>query len=138
MTQAIHDPAVRQVFEAHPEAIREKLLWARRLILDVASRTSGVGEITEALKWGQISYLTHDPRSGTTIRIDRYGQESQRMAFFVHCQTTLVESFREMYPDALTYEGTRAVIWDDPDERQIELLRAFAENALTYHQRKNG
>ncbi len=106
--------------------------------LDVASETRGVDAITETLKWGQISYLTHKPRSGTTLRIDRYPRETQQVALFVHCQTTLVDSFRSMHPDAFAYEGTRAVVWDDLDESQVNVLKDFIEFALTYHQRKQG
>ena len=130
------NPDVQRIFDAYPEPIREKLVGLRQLILEVAEQTPAVGNIEETLKWGQVSYLTHQPKSGTTIRIDAYQPDTEQVAFFVNCQTSLVESYRQMYPDRLTYEGTRAVVWDDLDETQLNSLKHCIELALTYHKRK--
>jgi hypothetical protein len=62
---------VEAVFAQYPDQVRERLLALRDLIFDTASHTKGVGEIEETLKWGQPSYLTIKPKSGTTIRIDQ-------------------------------------------------------------------
>ena len=132
----IDNPDVQSVFDTYPEATQAKLMKLRQLILDVATETEGVGRIEETLKWGQISYLTHKPKSGTTIRIDEYRANSQEIAFFVHCQTSLVDMFQQMYPDTFRYEANRAVIWDDLSDKQVDVLRHFIELALTYHQRK--
>ncbi|MDJ0757543.1 MAG: DUF1801 domain-containing protein [Ardenticatenaceae bacterium] len=136
--QVIDNPEIQYVFDQYAEKTRQKLMRLRQLILTVASETEGVGTIEETLKWGQISYLTHNPKSGTTIRIDEYQPDTQQIACFVHCQTNLVDTFRHMYPDAFRYEGNRAVIWDELDEVQGDVLKQFIELALTYHQRKRG
>ena len=65
------DPAVDAVFAAYPKPLKAKLLALRRLILDTAKKTEGVGALEETLKWGQPSYLTTLTKSGSTIRIDR-------------------------------------------------------------------
>ena len=134
--QVIDNPEVQYVFDTYPEPTREKLMGLRQLIFDVAAETEGVGTIQETLKWGQISYLTSQPKSGTTIRIDEYQRETEEVALFVHCQTNLVDTFRQMSPDSFRYEGSRVVIWDNLNELQIDLLKDFIELALTYHQRK--
>ena len=59
------------VIEAYPAPVRRKLEAVRRLILDTARKTEGVGALEEALKWGQVSYLTSESKSGSTVRIDR-------------------------------------------------------------------
>jgi hypothetical protein len=41
-----------------------------------------------------------------------------------------------MYPDTFQYEGNRALIWDELDDAQVDILKHFIELALTYHQRK--
>jgi hypothetical protein len=64
------DPAVEAAFDAYPKPLKPKLLALRRLILDTARTTSGVGALEETLKWGQPSYLTPETKSGSTIRID--------------------------------------------------------------------
>ncbi len=46
------------VLNAHPKPMKEALLALRQLIHLTASETEGVGPIEEALKWGQLSFLT--------------------------------------------------------------------------------
>ena len=73
--------------------------------------TEGVGALEETLKWGQPSYLTTESKSGSTVRIDQVKAEAGRYAVYFHCQTDLVETFRELYPD-LRYGGNRSIILD--------------------------
>ncbi len=63
--------AVDEMFDTYPKPVQSKLLALRKLILDTAKATRGVGAIEEALKWGQPSYLTSESKSGSTIRIDQ-------------------------------------------------------------------
>lgn len=130
------DPAVKAVFEASPPPVREQLLRLRALILETAAATPGVGRIAETLKWGQPSYLTPETRSGTTIRIDAVKDAPGQVALYVHCQTSLVERFRELYPDDLTCEGNRAVLLDVARPLPTEPLRHCIALALTYHRGK--
>lgn len=132
----IDNPKVQTVFDSYSETIQDKLYQLRQIILDTAAELESIGTIEETLKWGQISYLTHKPKSGTTIRIDQYGIDSEQVAIFVHCQTTLIDAVRQMYPDTFAYEGTRAIIFDDLDDERTEALKHCIELALTYHQRK--
>jgi hypothetical protein len=62
------NPAVDAVFSSYPKPIKTRLLALRRLILDTARNTKGVGALEETLKWGQPSYLTPETKSGSTIR----------------------------------------------------------------------
>ena len=63
------DAAVLAAYEAFPAAVRQKLLDVREILLATAANTPGVGEIEETLKWGEPAYLTHRPKSGSTIRL---------------------------------------------------------------------
>jgi hypothetical protein len=130
------DPAVGAVFGAYPKQLRTKLLALRRLILDTASKTAGVGALQETLKWGQPSYLATSTKSGSTIRIDRVKSSANQVALYFHCQTDLVATFRELYPEELTYSGNRAVILDADDDIPEAALRHCVGLALTYHLRK--
>ena len=98
------------MFSAYPEPLRARLLALRRLIFDTARTTGGVGALEETLKWGQPSYLTSETKSGSTIRIDRVKSAANRYAVFFHCQTDLVETFRELYPTELSYGGNRSIL----------------------------
>lgn len=127
--------AVDAVFDACPNPVKAKLLALRRLILDTARATKGVGAIEEALKWGQPSYLTTQTGSGSTIRIDRVKSADNQLAMFFHCQTDLVATFRELYPE-LAYSGNRAILLDAGKKLPEAELRHCVALALTYHLRK--
>ena len=129
------DPAVAAVFSAYPEPLQTRLLALRRLILDTAMTTNGVGALEETLKWGQPSYLTTATKSGSTVRIDRIKSPADRYAVFFHCQTDLVATFRELYPE-LTYGGNRSILLDAKDKLPEAELRHCVGLALTYHLNK--
>ncbi len=72
----IDNAQVAAVFRSYHSGVAAKLLALRRLILDVASSTEGVGPVEETLRWGQPSYLTAQSGSGSTIRIDQVRSEA--------------------------------------------------------------
>lgn len=129
----ITNQAVAAVFDTYPKSIRTKLISLRQLIFTVAAETEGVGELEETLKWGQPSYLTTQSKSGTTIRIDQDKSDPEQYAMYVHCQTTLVDSFKEMYGDQLRFEGNRSIVFNAADEIPKEALSHCIAMALTYH-----
>jgi hypothetical protein len=111
------------------------LLALRRLIFDTARTTEGVGPLEEALKWGQVSYLTSESKSGSTIRIDQVKSAAGQYAVYFHCQTDLVATFRELYPE-LSYGGNRSILLDAADQLPETALRHCVALALTYHLNK--
>ena len=130
------NPQVAEVFNAYPNGIKEKLLLLRQLILDTASETEGVGELEETLKWGQPSYLTTQSKSGSTIRIDSIKSDDQKYAIYFNCKTTLVDTFREIYPDQFHFEGNRSIVFDLDNDVPINELSDCISIALTYHLKK--
>ena len=127
------DPAVDVVFSAYPKPVKAKLLALRRLIFDTAKSTKGVGRLEETLKWGQPSYLTSETKSGSTIRIDQVRSAAHQYAVYFHCQTNLVETFRELYPTELSFGGNRGIILNAAEEIPEPALRHCVALALTYH-----
>jgi Domain of unknown function (DU1801) len=134
-SSAPSDPKVAAVFSSYPEPLRTKLLTLRQLILDTASATDGVGPLDETIKWGQVSYLTSETGSGSTVRIDRVKSAANQYAVYFHCQTNLVEMFRELYPE-LTYGGNRSILLDTSKALPKQALRHCVALALTYHLNK--
>ena len=129
----IKNAEVAAVFETYPKNIKSKLMFLRKLIFDVASRTDGVGELEETLKWGQPGYLTTQTRSGSLVRIDQIKYKSGKYAMFFHCQTTLVDTFKEMYRDRFEFGGNRSIIFDIKDKVPVAELSHCVSMALTYH-----
>ena len=131
--------AVANVLESYPKPIGAKLQALRKLILDTARTTKGVGALDETLKWGQVSYLTSETGSGSTIRIDQVKSADNQVAVYFHCQTNLVETFRELYPE-LSFSGNRAILLDADEPLPKAELGHCVALALTYHlnKRKGG
>jgi len=127
---------VAAVFASYPPALRRKLQRLRSLIVDTARASDGVGPLQETLKWGQPSYLPAETGSGTTVRIDQLKDEPGRYAMYFHCQTNLVETFRAIYPNELTYGGNRSILFDLDKTIDEAALKHCIALALTYHQRK--
>jgi hypothetical protein len=126
---------VAAVFRAYSPGLRAKLMTLRELVFDTAAKTAGVGRLTETLKWGQPSYLTEETGSGTTVRIDRLKAGDSYAAYF-HCQSGLIEQFRELYPDTFKYQGKRAIVFASNDRVPAKELRHCIALALTHHSRK--
>lgn len=90
----------------------------------------------ETLKWGQPSYLTTQSKSGSTIRIDLVKSQEGQYAIYFHCQTTLVETFKEIYRNKFKYEGNRSIVFRENDAVPVKELGHCISLALTYHLNK--
>ncbi|HEX9449216.1 MAG TPA: hypothetical protein VF920_14605 [Dongiaceae bacterium] len=89
----------------------------------------------KTLKWGEPAYLTRS-RSGSTIRLGWKRREPSPYALYVNCQTNLVETFRQMFPQGLTFESNRAIVFDAANALPLDQVAICIALALTYHQRK--
>lgn len=117
-----------------PEAPRQALSALRAIIRDAAGETE-TAPLSENLKWGQPSFAP-PKRSGTPIRLRWSPKSPDRVELLVHCQTTLVEEWRGIFGDALTFDGSRAVHLPLDAPLPKDALHQMAAMALTYHKRK--
>ncbi len=124
--------AVQAAFDAFPGKPRRKLLQLRRLILATAAKSATAGSLTETLKWGEPSYLTEQTKSGSTIRIGWKAASPDTYAMYLNCQTTLVDTYRTLFPE-LAYEGNRAVVFNVDEPLPTDAAKACIELALHYH-----
>jgi hypothetical protein len=127
--------AVAQAFEAFPPTLRRKLLRLRALIFDTAAATPGVGTLQETLKWGEPAYLTSQSKSGSTVRIGWNKKRPTQYAMYFNCQTTLVETFRTLFPDDFRFEGHRALVFEETAAVPTDALAYCIAAALTYHRK---
>ena len=125
--------SVKQKFTMYPENIAVVLHEIRSLILQVAVQ-DGITELEETLKWGEASYLVN---GGSTIRIDWKPKDPDVIKVYFHCQTTLVETFKEIYRDDFEYEGKRAIVIPLNAEVKEGPLGHCIELALKYHSVKH-
>jgi hypothetical protein len=127
-------PDVARVFKGYPAPLRRKLMRLRQLIFDTAARLEGVGRLEETLRWGEPAYVT-TTGSGSTIRIDHRRKNPKQYAMYFHCRTSLVDTFRTAFPDTFTFEGNRAIVFDEGDRVPTRELAVCIEAALIYHRK---
>ncbi|WP_411351862.1 DUF1801 domain-containing protein [Leisingera aquaemixtae] len=123
-------PDIEAAFDVPDVQARAGLLALRRLIFDTAAQTPEAGRIEEALRWGQPSYLTPETGTGSVIRLGI--PKGARFALLVHCQSRLIPEFAAAFPAWDRFEGTRAVLFNNP--REVEPVRHgwLIKRALTY------
>lgn len=132
MTDEIPEPT-RSAWEDLPEQLAERLVQLRQLILETASDNPAIGPLEETTKWGEPAFLTSATGSGTTVRINRHKKSPDKYALYVHCQTDLVERYRQIYDDELTFDSNRAVVFDSKEELPVDAVKHCIAMALTYH-----
>ena len=127
------DPDARVLFDAMPDPVRPLLLCLRGMIFQVAGECVEVGEIVETVKWNEPAYVTRNPCSGTTIRLNASKGSDRLAGLFVHCQTDLIEKCRELYGSRFEYDKNRGLIFEPGKALPEDELRHFIAMALTYH-----
>lgn len=130
------NPEVGQVFAKYQTQTKQALLTIRQWIFEISESSKDIGKIEECLKWGEPSYVSHAPKSGTSLRLSQLKTNPNEYGLYVHCQTTLIEEFRMVYPD-FKYDKNRGVIFDSSQPIQTDAVKQFIYLALTYHYRKS-
>ncbi len=119
---------VKKIFDSYPRHIRPLMLQLRSLIFRVAENMN-FGEIEETLKWGEPSYLV---KGGSPVRMDWKAKDPNHYFLFFHCQTKLVDTFRELYSEILEFEGNRAIVLKIGKELPESEIRHCLEMAMKY------
>jgi hypothetical protein len=130
----IESAQIRQKFRHYPDNVRQKLLLLRSLIVQTAVETEGVADLEETLKWGEPSYRSN---IGSTVRINWKASSPDRYFMYFHCQTRLVDTFRELYGDRFDFDGNRAIEFQLDDVIAVEELKHCIALTLTYHKVKH-
>lgn len=132
MTAPLLPREVDRALSALPAPIGKRLLQVRALIFATAAADEQVGRLTETLKWGEPAYLTDATGSGSTIRLGRV-KDSADAAILFNCKTTLIDTFRERFPDQFEYRQTRALLLPVAGKLPKRELAVCLSLALTYH-----
>lgn len=135
MRPPFQDPGVEAKFAGYPAEARAALETLREWVFAAAAEAEGVEGIEETLKWGEPAYLTTN-RAGTTVRMDYKPKAPGQVALYFHCQTGLVDGFRQVYEGLLEFEGNRAVVLGLGAPIPEAAVKACITAALTYHLRK--
>ena len=125
---------IKAKFDSYPAVAKKKLLELRSLVVELVAEEGLEDSFEETLKWGEPSYIV---RGGSTIRMDWKERSPDQYALYFNCNSRLVETFRELYSDILTFEGNRAVMFNLADELPESATKHCLQMALKYHQLKN-
>jgi len=132
-TLSVQEESIREKFESFPDKIQSSLLQLRDFVREVAKECD-LGSIDESLEWGELSYSV---KGGSPIRIGWRTKSPDEYCVFFHCQTTLVETFKEIYGDLFAYEGKRAIVLELSKPVPVKELKHCISLALRYHKRKH-
>lgn len=127
------DALVKEKFDSYPKKARSKLLQLRKIILETGVEYE-VGPLEESLKWGEPSFVT---QGGSAVRIDWKPKFPEKCFMFFHCQTRLIETFKEIYGDIFEYEGKRAIVLGMDDDIPVQELKHCIYLSLQYHKLKH-
>jgi Domain of unknown function (DU1801) len=128
--------AVADRFESYPPHVKPKMLALRELVLKTAAETPGAGEVEETLKWGEPAYVTRN-KVGSTVRMDWKAKSPSTYALYFNCQTSLVESFRKMFPHDFQFEGNRALVFQLDENLPKDSVAFCVAASLTYHVKRS-
>ena len=130
--QPFLNPDVAAKFAGYLPAVRRKMLALRELVFRTAAATPRAGPLEESLKWGEPAYLTANG-AGSTVRMDWKPKSPDEYALYFNCNTTLMQTFRTLFPKELRFEGNRAVVLGIKEVLPKEALALCVGAALTYH-----
>jgi hypothetical protein len=132
MELALMHPDIQSKFATYPEHVRPAMLYLRSLMFSVAEEHQ-LGKVVETLSWGEPSYRV---KLGSAVRMDWKPKDPNHYFMFFHCQTKLVDTFRELYSDTLAFQGNRAILLELNRELPDDIIRHCLEMAFTYKNRK--
>lgn len=126
-------PDIAQTLSRYPNDAQTQLLAIRALIFATATQEN-ITDLSETLKWGEPSYTC---KSGSTIRMDWKAKTPDVVYVFFHCQTKLIDTFRELFSGELVFEGKRAIVLSLNHAVPTGILSQCISMALRYHDIKH-
>lgn len=133
--QPFTEPEVENIFLGYSEPLRSTLLEIREMIF-VQTVLLNI-PITETIRWWQPSYIPVAKNTGTTIRIDKFGDT--QVALFFNCKTTIVQDIKNRFADQVQYSKNRAIVLDAGQALPSEIIQYAIQSGLSYFkQKKNG
>tara|TARA_R110002073_G_scaffold91520_1_gene215268 strand:- start:289 stop:693 length:405 start_codon:yes stop_codon:yes gene_type:complete len=127
------DKPIIAKFDSYPKAARSALLRLRQIIEETGIDLK-LSPLEESLKWGEPSYSA---KGGSAVRIDWKPKHPGKCFVFFQCQTSLVETFKEIYGDLFEFDGKRAIVFNLSGEIPVRELKHCIALSLQYHTLKH-
>jgi hypothetical protein len=124
---------IQEKFESYPTHIKPLMLQLRELVFNIAD-DSNLEVVDVSLKWGEPSYQV---KHGSPVRMDWKENSPDQYYLFFHCQTKLVDTFRELYCGRLEFEGNRGIVLHVGKKLPVNIIRHCLELAMNYKRIKH-
>lgn len=127
------EPSVAEKFNAYPQKIRPLMEALRGAVYEIANTQPGM-HVEESLKWGEPSYCC---KGGSAIRMDWKQKNPEVLSLYFNCNTTLIETFKEIFPTTFEYVGRREIRLPVEEKLPLIELKQCFDLALKYHKLKH-
>jgi len=128
------DPKFETKMSSYPNAVRDKMHYLRKLVLEAAEEIPELEKLEETLKWGEPSFLA---KGGSTLRMDWKEKTPDQYQMYFKCTSRLVETFKVVYGDFFEYEKSRAIIFQLDQKVPKKELKQCIKATLRYHKVKD-
>ncbi|MBX2847582.1 MAG: DUF1801 domain-containing protein [Acidiferrobacterales bacterium] len=117
----------------YPTKAKARFKTIQKLIHEIADK-EGHDRAQETLKWGEPAFLV---KGGSALRVDWKPKSPNHLFIYFNCNTTLVETFKEVFLDVFEFEGNRAIKLDLDKPLSIEELSQCISVTLRYQKLKH-
>lgn len=122
---------VAEKYLGYPNHVQNRMRELRNLILTIANNDPSIDYVGEELKWGEPSFITKS--SGSTFRIDWKPKRPDTISLYFNCQTKLISTFKEMYPNDFHFEGNREIFLELKLPLKSKKISKCIEMAFKYN-----
>ncbi|MCB1643980.1 MAG: DUF1801 domain-containing protein [Pseudomonadales bacterium] len=119
---------VEDKIAAYPDHVRPSAERLRRWIIE-AAQSSGQAAPEQSLKWGEPAFST---RQGSPVRFDWKAKQPDTISLYFNCQTSLADTFRELYGEQLDIQGNRELRLPLQGEWPDAVIRHCLQMAVNY------
>lgn len=120
---------VELVTAQYPDHIQSRFDEFKSMVHSVAEGIDDIKWIEESIKWNEPTFKSN---IGSPFRFGWSSKASDQFGLYFICTTTLVETYKKLYPDFFNFDGNRGLIFQSNDPFPKEPLLHCIELALRY------
>ena len=128
------DPLIYSLKEVYPADILSRYDEFRTLVFELANKISELKWLEESVKWGELSFRSN---IGSPFRFGWSSKSPNQFGIYFVCTTTLIETFKKLYPDFFHFDANRGLIFNADEAFPKEPFSHCIELALRYKKVRN-
>ena len=120
---------IKTVTKQYPDQIQKRFVEFRSIVVNVAENIDDLKWVEESIKWNEPTFKSN---IGSPFRFGWNSKSKDQFGIYFICTTTLVETFKKLYPDFFTFDRNRGLIFQSEQVFVKEPLEHCIELALRY------